>query len=167
MKSSYTFMKETWENMGKSEMREKSNEWKKAHVIERIERPSKLYRARSLGYRAKQGFVVVRVRVRKGGRNRKAIRKGRHPTNVGLVRFTTSMSKQAAAERRSMKKFPNMEVLNSYKAGEDGRYHYFEVIMVDPHHPSIKAGRNTMWISGQRGRAYRGLTSAARKSRNG
>ncbi|MBI2579520.1 MAG: 50S ribosomal protein L15e [Candidatus Aenigmarchaeota archaeon] len=165
MKSSYGYMKDAWENMDKPALREKADEWRKGLVVQRIAGPSKLGRARSLGYRAKQGYVVVRVRVRKGGRKRRTIRKGRHPTNVGLVSFTTSMSKQSIAERRTMKKFPNMEVLNSYPLGSDGRNHYFEIIMVDPDHPVIKNDPRIKWIAGQRGRAYRGLTGAAKKSR--
>ena len=131
MKSSYSHIKETWENADKVYVRGRVREWKDDSVVSRILRPTKLGRARALGYKAKQGYVMVRVRIRKSGRKRRTIRKGRHPTNVGIVKFTTSMSKQSIAERRTMKKYPNMEVLNSYKAGEDGRNHYFEVILVD------------------------------------
>ncbi|MDI6721673.1 MAG: 50S ribosomal protein L15e, partial [Candidatus Aenigmarchaeota archaeon] len=133
MKSSYSYIKQAWQDAGKRELREKTNEWRKGLAISRIERPSKLGRAHALGYKAKQGYVMVRVRIRKGGRSRRTIRKGRRPTNVGLVSFTTSMSKQAIAERRAAKKFPNLEVLNSYYIAEDGRNKYYEIILVDPH----------------------------------
>lgn len=165
MKSAYGHMKDVWENMDKKDVRQKADEWRKGLVVQRIDRPSKIGRARSLGYKAKQGYVMVRVRIRKGGRSRKTIRKGRRPTNVGLVNFTTSMSKQATAERRVAKKFPNLEVLNSYVLGRDGRNHYFEVIMMDPSHPVIKNDPKINWICSHRGRADRGLTSAMRKSR--
>ena len=163
MKSSYAHIRDTWENADKIYMRERAREWKTDPTISRIEKPSKPGRARSLGYKAKQGYIIVRVRIRKSGRKRRTIRKGRKPTNVGIVNFTTSMSKQS--ERRTMNKFPNMEVLNSYNVGSDGRSHYFEVILVDPSHTSVLADRKINWISRKRGRAYRGITGAMKRNR--
>lgn len=139
--------------------------WRRKPVVVRIPKPTKPGRARALGYRAKQGFAVARIRIRKGGRRRHTIRKGRKPGKVGLVHYTPERSKQSIAETRVAGRFPNMEVLNSYHAGEDGMYNYYEVILVDPSHPVIRADRKISWISRQRRRAYRGLTSAARKSR--
>ena len=40
------------------------------NVIHRASRPSRLDKARRLGYKAKQGYVIYRVRVRRGGRKR-------------------------------------------------------------------------------------------------
>ncbi len=149
----------TWK---KDNYRLKVRGWKRA--AERIERPTRIARARSLGYRAKQGFVVVRARIEKGGRKRPARRKGRKPTKIGLY-FTPKQSLQAIAEKRAARKFPNMEVLNSYHVGESGTHKFFEVILVDPNHPVIKSDHRIKWIANQRKRVFRGLTSAARKSR--
>ena len=44
-------------------------------VIHRCTRPTRPDKARRLGYKAKQGYVVYRVRVRRGGRKR-PVRKG-------------------------------------------------------------------------------------------
>jgi len=134
-------------------------------AIERVRKPTNIARARSLGYKAKQGFVIVRVRIKKGGRRRPKIRKGRRPKRAGLVKFTPSQSLQAIAEKRVARKYPNLEVLNSYYVNEDGKYKYYEVILVDPNHPVIKKDKDINWICNQRGRAFRGLTSAAKKSR--
>ena len=90
--------------------------------------------------------------------------KGRGPSKSGL-KFTPEASKQVIAERRVARAFPNLEVLNSYDSGTDGSYKYFEVILVDPKHPSILADSKISWIVGQRKRAFRGLTSAGKKSR--
>ena len=49
--------------------------------------------------------------------------------------------------------------------GKSGTHHFFEVILVDPHHPVISRDRKISWIANQRKRVFRGLTSAARKSR--
>jgi len=141
--------------------------WRRDPVVVRIERPTRLDRARSLGYQAKQGYVMVRVRVRKGGRKRPRWKGGRKPSKMGMVKYSPKKSLQWIAEEKAARKFPNLEVLNSYWVGEDGMYKWFEVIMVDPHHPVIKADPKINWIAGKahKGRVFRGLTSAGRKSR--
>ncbi|MBS3074246.1 50S ribosomal protein L15e [Candidatus Pacearchaeota archaeon] len=138
--------------------------WRKQDAVKKIENPSNLRRAHTLGYKAKQGFILARTRIKKGGRRRQSLRRGRKPTGFGVF-FTTKQNKQAIAEKRAVRKFPNLEVLNSYKVGEDGKYHFFEVIMVDKNHSVIKKDRSINWIVSQRRRAFRGLTSAGKKSR--
>ena len=71
------------------------------------------------------------------------------------------------AEQRVARKFTNLEVLNSYQIGKDGVNYFFEVILVDPEMPEIKTDKNMAWITkaGNRGRPFRGLTSAGKKSR--
>ena len=77
------------------------------------------------------------------------------------------MSYQWVAEMRAARKFPNLEVLNSYLLGKDGKHAFFEIIMVDYSRPEIKKDPVFSWISSPKNqhRAERGLTSAARKSR--
>jgi large subunit ribosomal protein L15e len=60
-----------------------------------------------------------------------------------------------------------MEVLNSYWVGTDGRYHYYEVILVDPHHPVIMNDPKINWISkpSSRKRVLRGKNSAGQRGR--
>lgn len=138
--------------------------WRKEAVVKKIDRPSRTDRARRLGYKAKQGYVMARIRIQKGGRKRRTIRKGRKPSKSGMF-FTPLQSLQSIAEKRTARKFPNLEVLNSYYVGEDGKYRYYEVILLDPSHPVIKKDKNINWICNQRRRAFRGLTSAGKKSR--
>ena len=71
------------------------------------------------------------------------------------------------AEERAARKFPNLEVLNSYYVGEDGVHKWYEIVMVDPHHPVIKKDKKINWICdpASRGRAFRGKTSAGKESR--
>ena len=45
-------------------------EYRQLPGVVRLTRPSRPDKARRLGYKAKQGFVVYRVRVRRGGRKR-------------------------------------------------------------------------------------------------
>jgi large subunit ribosomal protein L15e len=76
------------------------------------------------------------------------------------------MNYQAVAEQRAARKYKTLEVLNSYWVGEDGIYYFFEVILVDPNHPQIRNDPVLKWIvEKQKGRAFRGLTSAGTKGR--
>ena len=86
---------------------------------------------------------------------------------MGSKKFVPAKSMQLIGEERAGKAFRNLEVLNSYWVGEDGQYKWFEVILVDPDHPSILVDEDINWICdpSQRGRAHRGLTSSGKKVR--
>ena len=133
-------------------------------VVERVDKPADIKRARSLGYKAKQGFVVARVSIKKGLRRRPSPRKGRKPGNIGVF-FTPGQKRQAIAEKRAARKFPNLEVLNSYAVGDTGTNKVFDVIMVDPNHSVIKSDPSLKWLVNNRKRVFRGRTSASRKGR--
>jgi len=148
-------------------MKSRLIEWRREPSIVRIEKPTRLDRARRLGYKAKPGFIVVRVRVRKGGLRKPRPRSGRRPKRMGIYGHTPKKSLRLIAEERAARKYRNLEVLNSYYVGEDGLYKYYEVILVDSHHPAILSDPDINWIanSSQRGRVFRGKTSAGRKMR--
>jgi len=169
MKGLYQYVRELWkkptEKLGEI-IKKRYEEWRKGPRIKRIERPTRIDRARALGYKAKRGFVIVKVRIKKGGRRRRKYgRGGRKPSKAGLVRFTPKLSLQTIAEQRVNRKFPNLEVLASYPVGDDGVYKYFEVIMIDPNIPEIRNDKKINWILNQRKRVYRGLTPSGKKSR--
>ncbi len=71
------------------------------------------------------------------------------------------------AEQKAARKYRNCEVLNSYKIGDDGKSHYFEVILVDTSAPEILSDKEINWICSAKHtrRVFRGLTSAGKKSR--
>ena len=140
--------------------------WRKEGVVTRIERPTRIDRARALGYKSKQGIVMARVRVNKGKRKRPKPTGGRRPKASGRF-FPLDKSKQAVAEEKVARKFPNLEVLNSYWVAEDGQRKWFECILVDRFHPSIKKDKDLRWLQTgkHKGRAARGLTSAGKKGR--
>ena len=71
------------------------------------------------------------------------------------------------AEQRAQKKYPNLEVLNSYPLAKDGKHYFYEVILVDYSRPEIKNDKNINWITKKTNqhRVHRGLTSAGKKSR--
>lgn len=167
----YSHIKEAWKNPSNSYVKElqwhRMIEWRKEETFVRIEHPTRIDRARSLGYKAKQGYVVVRARVRRGGLRKHTIRGGRRAKRKGISKITMSKSIQRIAEERTSRHYPNLEVLNSYWVGEDGRHKYYEVIMVDPHHSVIKADPKINWICQPQHtrRVQRGLTSAGMRGR--
>jgi large subunit ribosomal protein L15e len=141
--------------------------WRREPTVTRLEYPTRLDRARAVGYRAKGGYILVRVKVRRGGQNKRAIIAGRRPKHKGVLQMTLRKSLRRIAEERAQKHYPNLEVLNSYWLGEDGKQKFFEVILVDPSHPEILADPKINWIAApsQKGRVYRGLTSAGTEGR--
>lgn len=167
----YKYVAEAWSKPEASFvnelMKQRVIEWRRQPAVVRVERPLRLDRARKLGYKAKQGFVVARARVRRGGRRKQRPKAGRRQKRMGIKKLKPAKSLQLIAEERTARKFPNLEVLNSYWAWEDGRHKWFEVIMVDPNHPVIKSDKNISWIGKnvQHGRVHRGLTSAGKEVR--
>ncbi len=140
--------------------------WRRENVITRVEKPTRIDRARTLGYRAKQGFVIVRVRVIRGGKENPQIRKGRDGGNQSS-KITQSKNYKWICEEKAQRRFPNLEVLNSYWVGQDEKYYWHEIILVDVYHPQIFNDNKINWIVSNKHtkRANRGLTSTARKSR--
>jgi large subunit ribosomal protein L15e len=170
-KSMYAYVRDAWKKPDESLVSdlqwERMQVWRREGSIVRIEHPTRIDRARSLGFKAKQGIIVVRVTIRRGGRRKSRYVRARRTARMGVNRITAGKSIRRIAEERASRKYPNMEVLNSYWVGEDGRHKWYEVILVDGHHPSIKSDSNLSWIgdSTHRGRAERGKTSAGRKGR--
>lgn len=151
----------------KEALKKKLISWRREPVFVKLEKPSNLSRARLLGYKAKQGFVMVRTKIGKGTRKRETPSGGRKPLRVGKTKHTPGQSLQHIAEMRVAKKYPNMQVLNSYYIAEDGQRKWFEIILVDPAHPVIKNDPKLKWLaeSHNKGRVFRGLTAAGKKSR--
>ena len=131
---------QTWLKMWQEnspELRAKAVEWRKQNALTRIERPSRIQKARRLGYKAKQGIVVVRMRVGRGNMRKKRPVAGRRPKHLGVTRIKPDVSMQQVAERRVLERFPNMKLLGSYYVYKDGISLWYEIIMADPSHPRI------------------------------
>jgi large subunit ribosomal protein L15e len=167
----YKYVADAWKkpdaSFVKELMRQRVIKWRREPTIVRVEKPTRVDRARKLGYKAKQGFVIARARVRRGGLRKLRPRSGRRPKRMGVKKFKPAKSLQLIAEERVARKFPNLEVLNSYWVWQDGMHKWYEVIMVDPAHPVIKADKDIGWIGGKPNtrRVFRGLTSAGKKMR--
>jgi len=159
----YRYMADAWKKPNDSYVRElmqqRAISWRDEPAIIRIDKPTRLDRARRLGYKAKKGFVIVRVRVKRSGFRKLRPRTGRRQKRMGVEKIKLKKSIRLIAEERASRRFPNLEVLNSYWVWEDGIHKWFEVIMGDRLLlPNLKLGNG-------RGRAFRGLTSAGRKVR--
>ena len=139
-------------------------QWRSEPTVVGLERPTNVARARKLGYKAKQGITVARVKVERGLSKRPKPHRGRKPSKYGRF-FAYRKSLQARAEDRAARRFSNCEVLNSYFVGSDGTSKFFEVILVDRAHPAMLNDSAYAPIAGQKDRAYRGLTSSGRRHR--
>ncbi len=140
----YKHMKERWKKPNE-EVKKRLKKFRKEGTFKGIDRPTRVDRARELGYKSKQGISVVRTKVKKGTRKRRSVSGGRKTTKSGS-KNPRDKSKQKIAEERTSKKFPNLRVLNSYWVAEDGKHKWFEVILVDPDHPAIEKDDDLKWI---------------------
>jgi len=166
VKGFYHFIKEAWKKPDKETLRQRMIEWRHSEVFTKVDKPLRLDRARALGYKDKTGFIVVRVRIKRGGHKRPRPNKGRRSVRMHTNK-NLRMNYKGIAEQRVARKYINMEVLNSYQIGKDGINYFYEVILVDPQRTEIKNDKNMKWISSpkNKNRAMRGLTSSAQKSR--
>jgi large subunit ribosomal protein L15e len=170
VKSMYDYIGDQWKKLDTSYQSPQKNrliQWRREENFIRVEKPTRIDRARTLGYKAKQGYVIARAHVRRGGLRKHTIKAGRRPAHKGITKITMKKSTQRIAEERTAKRFPNLEVLNSYWVGADGSYHYYEVILVDPHHPVIQTDPKINWICdpSNKRRVQRGKTSAGQRGR--
>ncbi len=165
-RSFYSYIRDRWKNLDDEKIKEVQNKrlqkWRDQGAIERIDRPTRIDKARSLGYKAKKGVVMARTRIKRGFRMERPDR-GRRSKRTGINKRTRAKNLQQIAEERTERKFPNLEILNSYWVGEDGHHKWFEIILIDPDHPEIQSDDNLNWICEDTGRGFRAKTSAAKK----
>jgi large subunit ribosomal protein L15e len=169
----YKYLEELWKkkqsDLMRFVLRMRTWEYRQLTAIHRCQRSSRPEKARKLGYKRKQGYVIYRVRVRRGGRKRpvpKGIIYGK-PKHQGVVGLKFERSLRSVAEERVGRRFGNLRVLNSYWVGQDSTYKFFEVILVDPSHPAIRNDAKINWIVKPvfKHRELRGMTSAGKKHR--
>src|SRR2546422_7887360 len=137
----YSYMQDSWIEMGPELgewLRRSSIGWRREPTVRRLARPTRLVTARRLGYKAKPGIVVVRVRVRRGGARKPRPVSGRRQKAMGVSKFTRAISLQSVAERRAVRRYPNLAVRDSYHLYSDGISHWYEVILMDHHHPGLQ-----------------------------
>merc|ERR1712243_456021 len=139
----------------------------KVHRAPRSTRPDK---ARRLGYKNKQGFVIYRIAMRRGGRKRpvaKGCPYGKPKTSGAVKQQKPERNLHSIAEERVGRRLKGLRILSSYWVGQDSTYKYFEVILLDIHHAEITRDPKVNWMCApvQKHRELRGLTTAGKKSR--
>ena len=169
----FKYLEELWKkkqsDLLRFVLRVRAWEYRQLPVVHRCSRPSRADKARRLGYKKTQGYVVYRCRIRRGGRKRN-IRKGivfGKPVNHGIRKLKKEQTHKNIAEQRVGRRCANLRVLNSYWVGQDASNKFYEVIMVDPNHKAIRRDPRINWIcSSKHGhREQRGLTAIGKKSR--
>ena len=169
----YKYLEELWKKKQSDVLRFllrlRAWEYRQLPSIHRASRPTRPDKARRLGYKAKQGFVIYRARVRRGNRKRpvpKGIVYGK-PATQGINQLKWERSLKSKAEERVGRRCGNLRVLNSYWIGQDSSYKFFEVILVDPQHNAIRNDPRINWIVKpvMKHRELRGLTATGRHSR--
>ena len=141
----YRQISKTWQDIfheKAGDIRARAVELRKQPAMVRVDRPWRLDRARALGYKAKEGVVVIRMRVSRGGMRRKRPTSGRRPKHMGVLKIKSAVSSQSVAEGRAVERHPNMHLLGSYLVWQDGIHAWFECILVDPMHPAVKRDYN-------------------------
>lgn len=144
-------------------------EYRQMAAVTRCSRSTRPDKARRLGFKRKQGFLIYRVRVKRGGR-KKRVSKGivyGKPENSGVNKIKATRNLKSIAEERVGRKCGALRVLNSYWVGQDAVNKWYEIIMVDPFHTTIRNDPRINWICKptHKHRELRGLTAAGRKAR--
>ncbi len=143
-------------------LKERLIQLRREPTVNTIENPTRIDKARQYGYKAKQGFFIVRVKVNRGGKKRHHLMGGRKPAR-SHAQLILSKNHRMIAEERATRNHPNAEVLGSYWIAEDGLSRWYEIVMADRNKVSTYKGYE--WLTNTRGRAFRGITSAGRKMR--
>ena len=141
----YREISKTWQVMfheKSGDMRTRAVELRKQPAMLRVDKPWRLDRARALGYKAKEGVVVIRMRVSRGGMRKQRPTSGRRPKHMGVLRIKSAVSSQKTAERRAAESHPNMKLIGSYPIWKDGIHAWYECILIDPMHPAIMKDYN-------------------------
>lgn len=169
----YKYLEELWRKKQTDVMRfvlrMRAWEYRQLPVVHKVNHSSRPDKARRLGFKAKQGYVIYRIRMRRGGRKR-PVAKGQvygKPVNQGVKQLKSQRSHRSIAEERIGKRCRNLRVLNSYWVGQDSTFKFFEVILVDPNHKAIRRDPRINWIcaNANKHRECRGLTAIGKKNR--
>ncbi len=118
------------------------------NVIVRVPHPTRPEKAKRLGYKTKQGFVIYRIRVRRGGRKRQ-VRRGKtmgKPKNQGVTGLKPKRSLQVIAEERVGRRCPALRILNSYWVGQVRIIHSHSILTSLVRMPLTNSLKLFAWI---------------------
>ncbi len=136
MKNMYDYINETWQKYYKEKPDEYKSyliKWRSEPRIVRVEKPTRIDMARELGYKEKPGYIVVRVRMARGGMKIQRPNSGRRQKHSGSKRISGQVSKADIAVQRVSAIYRNMKSLGAYYLGEDGKHIWYEIVLQDKH----------------------------------
>ena len=86
---------------------------------------------------------------------------------ISNVEMESNFEKKIFLQERVGKKCGGLRVLSSYWVAQDSSYKFYEIILVDPFHKTIRRDPKLQWICNpvHKHRELRGLTSAGKMSR--
>ena len=142
----YKYINKFFKEHNRNLLKDRIVKWRNSESVERVDNP----------------LNIARAKVLRGGKLRPQIKKGRR-SKARRRKKVIGKSYQWIAEERANRKFVNCEVLGSYEIAKDGQYYYFEVILGD--RELLKKYPETKYLEYTRGKVFRGLTSAGKKSR--
>lgn len=123
-------------------------QYRQLSALHRAPRPTRPDKARRLGYKAKQGYVIYRIHVHRGGRKCPFLRVQLKASLSTMVLTSWNLPEAfSLLLRRAGRHCGALRVLNSYWVGEDSTYKFFEVILIDPFHKAIRRNPDTQWIT--------------------
>lgn len=128
----YKHITETWQKIWKEKygnIKERAIQWRKEPTLVRVETPTRIDRARRLGFKSNKGMVTVRIRLSRGGMRRLRPKSGRRSKHLGVTRIKGHINPYDVAKRRVVEKYPNLNVKGSYLLYQDGKYSWYEVIL--------------------------------------
>ena len=88
----YYYIKQAWKKPDIKTLRERMIKWRESDAFTKVDKPLRLDRARALGYKAKKGIFVVRVRLIRGGRRRKRFGVKGRKSRKQTIRKTLKMN---------------------------------------------------------------------------
>ena len=90
-KSIYSHIGDQWRTPSKEHkalQKKRLINYRREDATVKVEKPTRIDRARALGYKAKQGYIMARTRIRRGGMHKHAITSGRRAKRAGTVSYT-------------------------------------------------------------------------------
>ncbi|CAK6448332.1 unnamed protein product [Pipistrellus nathusii] len=149
----YKFIQELWRkkqlDVIRFLLRVRCWQYHQLSALHRAPRPTRPDKACRLGYKAKQGYIIYRIRVRCGGHKRPVPKGATYgkPVHHGVNQLKFARSLQSVAEERDGHHCGALRVLNFYWVGEDSTYEFLEVSLIDPFHKAIRRNPDTQWIT--------------------
>ena len=92
VKGMYSYLAKSWREHDIHSLKEKMIQWRASDAVVKVDKPTRIDKARALGYKAKKGIIILRVRVMRGGRKRKRMGVKGRKSRKQTIRKTLKMN---------------------------------------------------------------------------